>query len=248
MKKFIVYLTAGYPSLEDSFYFMEGISDLVDAIEIGFPFTDPLADGPVIQVASSYALKNSIKLADIFEKTSKLSEKVNINLYYMTYYNLVYHYGVDRFVKRAKKVGVRGLIVPDLPLEESSPLLSAMQYEELEPVMFISPVTDNKRAIKIANASKKGFLYYVSVTGVTGERKQVNKKALLHIADLKRRGISKEIFIGFGISSPDQVREALKVADGVIVGSAIIKQIDPSLSRGKNLERIRRKIKWLKAN
>ena len=244
-KKLLIYLTAGYPELADSFYFMEGVSDLVDGIEIGIPFSDPLADGPTIQMASSYALSRGIRLQDVFARTSELSSKIDTPLYYMTYYNLVFHRGVDSFIKKAKRAGVSGLIVPDVPLEESGELIKSGRKWGLDVIMFVTPVTSMERARALANAST-GFLYYVSVTGVTGERSSVNREALSHIRRLKRVGIEKDIYLGFGISSPDNVRSAVSVADGVIVGSALIKEIDPGKSKEENLKKLRRKIKWLR--
>ncbi len=246
MKEFIVYLTAGYPSLEDSFRIMEGIADLVSGIEIGIPFTDPIADGPVIQRASTYALSQGLRLKDVFEHTRWLSKKVSIPLYYMTYYNLLYRRGVNRFAEDSKKAGISGLIIPDVPLEESGELLSATRKAGIHSIMFITPTTPDERAIRIARRGS-GFLYYVSVTGVTGERKEVNRFALRHIGHLKGNlGVNLPIMLGFGISSPDHVRSATKVADGVIVGSALIKEIDLSLPVKENVERVRRKIEWMR--
>lgn len=245
MKKLLVYLTAGYPDLEDSFYFMEGISDIVDGIEIGIPFSDPLADGPTIQMASSYALSKGLKVKDILSATENLLSKIDIPVYYMTYYNLIFHYGVEKFIRLCSKIGVRGLIVPDVPLEEASLLLEHGKKYNEDIVMFLTPVTDDSRAKAIAKAST-GFLYYVSVTGVTGARQSINKSALKHIERLKSIGIDNEIYLGFGISSSQHVKEAVSVADGVIVGSAIIKEIEPSAGKEANLKKIRRKIKWLR--
>lgn len=244
-KKLLIYLTAGYPNLADSFYFMEGVSDLVDGIEIGLPFSDPLADGPTIQMASSYALSKGIRLQDVFAHTSDLSSRIDTPLYYMTYYNLVFHRGVDWFIKKAKKAGISGLIVPDVPLEESGQLLKRGREWDVDVIMFVTPVTSDERARALADAST-GFLYYVSVTGVTGERRSVNRDALSHIKRLKKMGIGKEIYLGFGISTPDTVRSAVSVADGVIVGSALIKEIDPRGNKQENLKKLRRKIRWLR--
>ncbi len=246
MKDFIVYLTAGYPSLEDGFRIMEAIADLVSGIEIGIPFTDPIADGPVIQRASSYALSRGLRVREVFDRTRQLSKRVSVPLYYMTYYNLLYHRGVGKFAEDAKEAGISGLIVPDVPLEESGELLSATRKASIHSIMFITPTTPDERAVEVARRGS-GFLYYVSVTGVTGERREVNRFALRHIGRLKRDlGVSLPIMLGFGISSPDHVRSATKVADGVIVGSALIKEIDPSLPVEENIERVRRKIEWMR--
>ena len=244
-KKLLIYLTAGYPGLEDSFYFMQGVSDLVDGIEIGIPFSDPLADGPTIQMASTYALSKGVRVDDVFRATRSLSRNVDIPLYYMTYYNLTFHRGLDWFVGKSASAGIQGLIIPDVPLEESRELVNSGRKAGIDIVMFITPVTSDSRAKAIASASS-GFLYYVSVTGVTGERRAVNRDALAHIKRLKKMGIKDDIYLGFGISSPESVREAASSADGVIVGSALIKEISPDRSKEENLKRLRRKIKWLR--
>ncbi len=246
MKRFFVYLTAGYPNLEDSFRIMEGISDLVDGIEIGIPFTDPLADGPTIQMASSYALARGVKVRDVFDNTRKLVERVSIPLYFMTYYNIVYQAGLVRFCRESKKIGVKGLIVPDVPIEESDELNQACWDVGLENVMFITPVSDEER-VRLVLSLARGFVYYVSVTGVTGARQTVNREALNHIKEIKNKFMPEiPIMLGFGISSPETVEQACKVADGVIVGSAIINEIDPESSWQENLSKIRRKIEWMR--
>ncbi len=246
MKKFFVYLTAGYPSLEDSFRLMQGISDLVDGIEIGIPFTDPLADGPTIQMASSYALAKGLRVRDVFEATKSLAKKISTPLYFMTYYNIVYQAGVVRFCRESKKIGVQGLIVPDVPLEESDELNQACWDVGLENIMFITPVSDDER-IRMVLAVSRGFVYYVSVTGITGVREKVNKEALTHIKRIKNKFKPDiPVMLGFGISSPETVAQACEVADGVIVGSAVINEIDPKSSWEENLSKIRRKIEWMR--
>ncbi len=245
-KALIVYLTAGYPSLEDSFRIMEGISDLVDGIEIGIPFTDPLADGPTIQMASSYALSKGLKVKDVITYTKDLSRKTTIPLYFMTYYNIVFQPGVANFCSQARRAGVKGLIVPDVPVEESADLNQACWDNGLENIMFLTPVSDDER-VKVVLSLARGFLYYVSVTGVTGARDKVNQEALAHIRRIKKRFQPQlPIMLGFGISSPETVRQACEVADGVIVGSALIKEIDPEKGWKENLAKLRRKIEWLR--
>ncbi len=245
-KKFIVYLTAGYPGIEDSFYFMRGISDLVDGIEIGIPFSDPLADGPVIHQASSYALANGLKIKDVFEKAKALTSNTDKPVYFMTYYNILFNRGIERFVRDAKNCAVRGLIIPDCPLDEAEGAINLCRRHGLSWVPFITPTTDDKRAKRLFRI-RSDFIYYVSVTGITGARPSVNKRALEHIAELKRRNPNgPPIFLGFGISSPETVKQAYKSADGVIVGSALMKEIDVNKDKKWNLDKLREKIRWMR--
>ncbi len=247
-KKFLVYLTAGYPSLKDSMYFIEGISDIVDGIEIGLPFSDPLADGPVIQQASTYALSQGLKLKEIFEAVKSLSKKVSTPLYFMTYYNVVFSQGLDKFCKISSQCSVKGLIVPDCPLDEAGPILDSCRRYDLSWVPFITPTTTDARAKEVFSIADD-FVYYVSVTGITGARSVVNKDALKHIDYLKKKFRPKvDILLGFGISSPQTLHSAQKSADGVIVGSAIIKEIDVNKNREANLKKIREKILWMKGS
>ncbi len=223
-KAFIAFITAGDPDLrttEQLVLAFEGAS--VDIIELGVPFSDPLADGPTIQAASQRALKKHVNLENILAMVKRIRQRSQIPIALMTYYNPVFHYGEARFAAKAKACGVDGLIVPDLPPEEGHGLIRAARKNGLATVFFLSPTTTSRRIKSIVNAST-GFIYYVSLTGVTGTQQQLPASLTQHVR-LAKRLTSKPVCVGFGVSTPAQVRQVAKVADGVIVGSAIVNTI-----------------------
>lgn len=223
-KAFIAFITAGDPSLritEDLVYSFE--RNGVDIIELGVPFSDPMADGPTIQASSQRALKKNVNLIKILSLVKRLRKRTQIPIALMTYYNPVFHYGESRFIKQAKNCGVDGLIIPDLPPEEAQNLRRSAKNNNLSTIFFLAPTTTKKRMPAIIKAST-GFIYYVSLTGVTGVRKGTSGLSLDHVK-MARRNTAKPICVGFGVSTPSQVRAVAKVADGVIVGSAIVNQI-----------------------
>lgn len=224
-KAFIAYLTAGFPSVDatvDCAVQLAGAG--ADIIELGVPFSDPMADGLTIQAASQRALENGITLDQIFEVVHRIRQKSEVPLALMTYYNPVFHYGEERFVKQARAYGVDGLIIPDLPPEEAAGLCRAAQKVHMSVIFFLAPTTKPKRMPLICKAST-GFIYYVSLTGVTGERQKLDEKLWTNLRQA-RKMTDQPVCIGFGISTPEQVRQAGRMADGVIVGSAIIKEME----------------------
>ena len=232
-KAFIAYVTAGVPSVSKTAEIILGLERSgVDMVEIGIPFSDPLADGQTIQAASKRALDNGTTLAKIFNMVKLLRRQTNIPLLFMTYYNPIFHMGDAKFVSMCKAIGIDGLIIPDLPPEEAINLRKLCQQKNIATVFFIAPTSENDR-IKSNAAASTGFVYYVALTGVTGnaqaESLDVNK-AILHA----KKFTTKPICAGFGINTPDQVKAIAQVADGVIVGSAIVKKIMEH-SRDKNL-------------
>lgn len=223
-KAFIAFITAGYPSLsitEKLIYEFDKIG--VDILELGVPFSDPMADGPVIQEASQEALKKKTYLIDILKLVKKVRKHVDLPICLMTYYNPVFCFPETRFIKEAKKSGVDGLIIPDLPPEEGKVLLRQAKEEGLDVIAFISPTTSLRR-IKYIVRIARGFIYYVSLTGVTGARKALPKNIQRNI-NLIKRNTTKPVCLGFGVSSPAQVQAVSKICDGVIVGSAIVNKI-----------------------
>ena len=232
-KAFIPFITAGDPNLKTT-------ADLVlnfeqagaDIIELGVPFSDPLADGPTIQASSQRALKNGINLIKILKMVSQIRKKTQVPIALMTYYNPVFHYGEDKFVRDAKKYGVDGVIIPDLPPEEAKNFIRSAKQQNLSTVFFLAPTTTFKRMRCIVQAST-GFVYYVSLTGVTGAKKGFAGENAAKIRSAKRL-TKKPICVGFGVSTPAQVKSIAKIADGVIVGSAIVKQIEKHKGK-KNL-------------
>jgi tryptophan synthase alpha chain len=224
-KAFIAYITAGDPNLgvtADLVVELERAG--VDIVELGIPFSDPLADGPTIQAASQRALEKGVNLKRIFKMVKGLRLKVGIPIVFMTYYNPVLKYGLKRFVGDCRQNGVDGVIVPDLPYEESRGLTQVAKKSKVSTVFLIAPTSTRDRIRTIAKNSR-GFIYYVSLTGVTGARKKLPREILTNVKKIKT--VTKTpVAVGFGISSPQQARQIAKVADGVIVGSAIIKVIE----------------------
>lgn len=224
-KAFIVYITGGYPSMPDTeSLVLELEKSGADLIEIGIPFSDPIADGPVIQSASEKALAKGATLRKILKSVERIRRKSSIPIVFMSYYNPIYKYGVQKFVIDASKCGVDGVIVPDLPPEESGGLLSAARRRNLALIFLASPTSTKKRLINIAKKSS-GFIYYVSLTGVTGARKRLAPDIAGHIKRIKAF-TDKPVCVGFGVSNERQARYISRVSDGVIVGSAIIKVIE----------------------
>ncbi|MDK2986314.1 MAG: tryptophan synthase alpha chain [Clostridia bacterium] len=228
-KAVIPYVTCGYPSLD---FTKELISVLAEAgadlIEIGVPYSDPVADGPTIQKASARALTAGITLDKIFRLVEEVRGKCQVPLIMMTYYNPIYVTGVENFIKKAAAAGVDGLIIPDLPVEEAGHLSEVAERSGLRTIFLVAPTSTSERIEKIAGISR-GFIYCVSVTGVTGARKEVSEG----LEDfLKRIRLSTELplAVGFGISGPETARQAAEYADGVIVGSALIQKIEENVA------------------
>jgi tryptophan synthase alpha chain len=229
-KAFIAYVTCGDPDLKTTAECLKVISDSgADIIELGVPFSDPLADGPTIQAASQRALKNNVNLASILKMVSKIRSKIDTPLALMTYYNPVFHYDIRNFIRDAKKAGVDGIIIPDLPPEEASQIEMFSRKVDLATIYFVSP-TSSERRKKIAISHSKGFIYYVSITGVTGKRTKLPEAIKKDVKNLQKM-TSKPICVGFGISLPAQAKKIASFADGIIVGSAIVEKINTTKSK-----------------
>ncbi|MCM8794786.1 MAG: tryptophan synthase subunit alpha [Candidatus Omnitrophica bacterium] len=224
-KALIVYLTAGFPSRGD---FLKVVKALVkeglDLLEIGLPFSDPLADGPTIQASSAQALRQGVTPSEVLEMARRIRRsEPDLPLVLMTYYNPVFHYGLKRFCRQAAACGVDGLIVPDLPPEEASDLRRAAVKEGIHLIFLASPTSQAFRLRKIS-AGSRGFIYYVSVTGVTGARTALPKEVSAHLRAIKR--ISRlPVCVGFGISRPEHVRQVVRFSDGAVIGSALVDAI-----------------------
>ena len=227
-KAFIAFITAGYPSLDITEKLVLGFDKIgVDIIELGVPFSDPMADGPIIQSSSQYALESGVNIRDILGLARRLRRKTGIPICLMTYYNPVFCFPEKAFVERAVSCGVDGLIIPDLPPEEGSFLIKHSRSSGLDTVFFVAPTTTFERVKYICCASK-GFIYYVSLTGVTGERKELPKDIASNIKKVKKL-TSTPVCVGFGVSSAEQVRNICRISDGVIVGSAIVSKIKDNI-------------------
>ena len=227
---FMPYFPLGYPDLDTSIDVIEALAkNGADLIEVGLSFSDPLADGPVIQKATQVALEKGITVKKSLEAVKKLRNRsVEIPLVLMGYYNPMLAYGLEKFVCEAVEAGADGFIVPDLPVEESGEFQSALSAGAIEAplIQMLAPTTTNRRMETIAG-NAQGFLYLVSVTGVTGERKSISE-GLADLISRVRQFSSVPVCVGFGISTPEQARQVGALADGVIVGSACVKAIGPS--------------------
>jgi len=223
-KAFIAYITAGDPNLAATGRIISALERSgVDLIELGIPFSDPLADGPTIQAASHRALLKKVSLKKIFDMVSRLRKDIGIPLVFMTYYNPVLKYGIDRFFKSCRTSGVDGVIVPDLPCEEAGDLISSGRKSAVATIFLAAPTSTPKRISQIQKKSS-GFIYYVSLTGVTGARARLPDEIASQVRRIKAL-TAKPVAVGFGVSNAKQARDIAKDADGVIVGSAIVKII-----------------------
>lgn len=238
-KALIIYLTCGYPDLKTTEKLVLELETRgADIIELGVPFSDPLADGPVIQESSAYALKKGINLKRIFSLVRSLRRNTQIPICLMGYYNPVLSFGPVKFVDEALKSGVDGIIIPDLPPEEDRELVSLSKERGLKTIFFLSPTSSKERMRYIAQVSS-GFIYYVSLTGVTGARQNLPLDLKENIRIIKSY-TEKPVCVGFGISRPEHTAEVFKIADGAIVGSAVIKVIKNSIGKRDLVERVGR--------
>jgi tryptophan synthase alpha chain len=229
------FVTAGDPNLATTALL---ISELVKSgahmLEIGIPYSDPIADGPVIAASYHRALENGVKVRHIFQtlRTLRAEGSPPLNetpLVAMVSFAIVHRLGVERFLNEAASAGLDGVIVPDLPVEESTALLENATRRDLKLIQLITPTTSRQRAVEIAR-STTGFIYYVSVAGITGERKALPDEVVEAVSWLRTQ-TELPICVGFGISSPDQIRQLAPVADGLIVGSAIVRRLSQAINR-----------------
>ena len=233
-KKLITFVTGGDPDFETSKKIIKNLAaSNADIIEIGMPFSDPMADGPTIQLSSLRAIKNGTDLNKIFSICESFRKKNNITpLILMGYYNVVYHFGVDNFIKSCEKVGIDGLIIVDLQPEEDSELFKKIQSKNIDLIRLVTPTTNKSRLITILkNAS--GFIYYVTITGITGQHSAEIEKLRQSILKIKKLS-HLPVVAGFGIKNATQVKKICSFSDGVVVGSAIVKIIDENLERNKD--------------
>ena len=232
-KAFIGFLTAGDPSLEKTKeYILEMERAGADVIEIGIPFSDPIAEGPVIQAANVRALKAGCTLPKIFDMVEEVRKETQVPLVFLTYANPVFHYGYDAFCKKCQEVGVDGFIIPDIPYEERGELEGFAKKYDLDFITLIAPTSKNRIAALAKNTS--GYIYLVSSMGVTGMRDQL-KTDISEIVQEIGKYTDTPIAVGFGIHTREQVKEYQKEADGVIVGSAIVRLIEEHKDKAKDV-------------
>ena len=241
-KAFIAFITCGDPDLETTAAAVRAaVQGGADLIELGIPFSDPTAEGPVIQGANLRALKNGITTDKIFEFVAELRRDVKIPIVFMTYANVVFSYGTERFISSCSNVGIDGIILPDLPFEEKDEFLPSCRRFGVDLISLVAPTSENRVAMIAKEAD--GFLYIVSSLGVTGTRSEI-KTDLSDIVSVIRQNTSIPCAIGFGISTPEQARKMADIADGAIVGSAIVKLLE---KYGKEApEHIREYVKSMK--
>ena len=220
-KAFIAFLTAGDPDFETSVRNFKAVAEAgADLIEIGIPFSDPIAEGPVIQEADIRALEAGMTTDKVFELLKEVRKDVDIPIVFMTYANPVFHYGADRFFKNASEAGADGIIIPDCPFEERHEFDEVAAKYGMDFISMIAPTSEDR--IKEIASQAKGFIYVVSSLGVTGVRSEI-KTDLESIVKLIKEATDTPAAIGFGISTPEQAAKMSKVADGVIVGSAMVR-------------------------
>lgn len=234
-KALIVYITGGYPNLFATERLVPELERSgVDIVEIGIPFSDPIADGPVIQKASEAALGKGATLKKILRSVVKIRKKSGVPIVFMSYFNPIYRYGIENFVKDALRCGVDGAIIPDLPAEEAEEIIKIANRNKFCMIFLASPTSTQSRLRTIAKKSE-GFIYYVSLTGVTGTRKSLAGDIAANIRKIKRI-TDKPVCVGFGVSGEKQAKEIAAIADGVIVGSAVIKSIE-KFHKKRNFEK-----------
>ncbi len=228
----IPFITCGDPDPETTVELVEAMAQAgADLVELGLPFSDPLADGPTIQAASQRALAGGMNLGIFLETVARIRERTSIPLVLMGYFNNILQFGLERFAREARAAGIDGTIIPDLPLEEAGEWRRLARIHSLANILLTAPTTPPERARRIARAST-GFLYHVSVTGITGARSQLPPDLADSIASL-REVSPVPVCVGFGVSSREQVAMLSQAAQGVIVGSAIVKRIEAAIPRGR---------------
>ncbi len=221
---FVAYITAGDPDLNTTHQVVLELDRRgVDVLELGVPFSDPLADGPVIQEASQRALAAGATLEGVLSMVADVRTETEIPIVLMTYYNPIHRYGVERFVKRAADVGVDGVLMLDLPPEEGGDYKAQMDVHGLDTIFLVTPTTRDDR-IELIASHTRGFVYYVSRTGVTGERDSMADEIQNKVSAICRY-TDMPVAVGFGISTPEHVSEIARYADAVVVGSAIVRRV-----------------------
>ena len=223
-KAFIAFITCGDPDLATTAEVVkEAARNGADLIELGIPFSDPTAEGPVIQGANIRALKGGVTTDSIFDFVRELRKEVTVPMVFMTYANVVFSYGSEKFIATCKEIGMDGLILPDVPFEEKEEFQSICDRYDIDLISLIAPTSENRIAMIAKEA--RGFLYIVSSLGVTGTRTEI-KTDLSSIVEVVRQNTDVPCAIGFGISTPEQAKKMAGLSDGAIVGSAIIKLLE----------------------
>jgi tryptophan synthase alpha chain len=232
-----IYFTAGFPRLMDTLPIMQAIQDAgADIIEIGIPYSDPIADGPTIQESNKIALENGMSLQQLFDQLANMRELIHIPVILMGYLNPILQFGVEKFCKKCQEVGVDGLIVPDLPMQQFlDDYQSHFEKHGIKNTFLISPQTSEKR-IRMIDENTNGFIYMVSSHGVTGAKQEVSMEQLAYFERIDAMNLKNPRLIGFGISDARSFQEACKFAHGAIIGSAFIKRIENGNSLNETIQ------------
>lgn len=241
MKQLVAYITAGFPDKNFSLDLVSALKEAgVDKLELGIPFSDPIADGPIIEVANLHALQNGFKMETLFEISSVVASK--IETYWMGYFNPFYHKGVESFAQKATEFGVKGFIIPDLPHEEALPYVPLMDQYNLSLISFVAP-TDSKERIAKVVKDAKGFIYLVAYAGITGAH--VSEDLTKTVQMIKEQS-NTPLFVGFGVNEKT-AKERARGVDGVIVGSAFVEVLlNENLSGSEKIVTIAQKVKIIK--
>jgi len=224
-KALIAYITVGYPDIESTPKIASILADNgCDIIELGIPFSDPLADGATIQKASYHALQRGTTPQVCLDIASQLRQKISVPLVFMTYYNPLLNFGLESFCQSCREAGINGLIVPDLPPEEGAELENTTEKHDLDLIYLLAPTSTGERIDEVA-ARSRGFIYLVSLTGVTGARDTLPAE-LEDFVEQVRQKAKQPLCVGFGVSNPEQAKRVARTADGVIVGSRLIQLVE----------------------
>jgi tryptophan synthase alpha chain len=243
-KGLVIYITAGDPSLEATGSLLEAAQNGgADIIELGIPFSDPLADGPVIQRASERALAGGTTLSKVLRMLPEWRRRVQAPIVLFTYYNPILQYGLEKFAHEASEAGADGVLALDLSPEESASYIETMRKWNLDTVFLAAPTSTDERLQRVANAST-GFLYLIARAGVTGERNQISESTW-PLVERVRKITQLPLAVGFGLSTPEQIRAVEELADAAVVGSAIVRRIEEHFST-EGAAAIERYVRWLK--
>lgn len=235
-KALITFITAGDPDIDTTYDIVLALEEAgADIIELGIPYSDPLADGPTIQASSQRALAKGIKIKDIMDLVMRIREKSDIPIVYLVYYNSVFKYGIEKFLEDSKNAGVDGLIIPDLPLEERKEVLDVADKYEIYLIPLVAPTS--KERIKAITENGKGFVYCVTLTGVTGAREEIATDLEEYMRLVSSYTSMPEV-LGFGISGPEMAKKLKSLSDGIVVGSAIVERIAKGYNRCEMLKEV----------
>jgi tryptophan synthase alpha chain len=225
------FISAGYPDFATTAATLRALDQAgADLVEIGFPFSDPIADGPVIQESYTVALGKHVKVDEVFETIAQTRASIGLPLVAMVSYSVVYRYELARFIARAKSAGLDALLLPDLPPPEAKPVCDQVRAGGLDTVLLVAPTTSPQRRKEVA-ALCSGFVYYLSITGITGERDRLPADLEANVRAIKQ-ATDRPVCVGFGISKPQHIHQLSDVADGAIVGSAVVKRMTQHATEG----------------